>query len=88
MTSQKIRKVREYRDCYRKSKKQVKKHVCRILYTNRKHLKKKNRLDKRKCINKLHQRRIDEKMIILKCRQIVDENENLLKRNNNFHKYL
>ena len=51
-------------------------------------LKKKNRFNERKYINKLHQRRFNEKMIIAKYRKIIDENENFLKRNDNFYKYL
>ena len=62
--------------------------MCRISYTNRKHLKKKNRLNEQKCINKLHQRRMNEKKIISKCRQIIDEDESLSERNDNLHKYL
>ena len=61
--NRKIKKIREYRDDYRGSKRQVKKHMCRTLYTNRKHLKKKNRFDERECANKLYQRRFDEKMM-------------------------
>ena len=43
--SRKIKKTREYRNDYRESKRQVKKYVCRASRTNRKHLKKKDRLD-------------------------------------------
>ena len=50
--------------------------------------KKKDHLDERKCINKLHQRRFNEKMTIIKCQKIINKNENLLKRSDNFHKYL
>ena len=39
--SRKIKKVHEYRNDYRESKKQVKKHVCRASRTDREHLKKK-----------------------------------------------
>ena len=60
--NRKIKEVREYRDDYRESKEQVKKHVCRASRTDRKHLKKKNRFDERKCADKLYQRRLDEKM--------------------------
>ena len=52
--NQKTKEIREYRDDYRESKKQVKKHVCRVSRTDRKHLKKKDRLDERKCANKLY----------------------------------
>ena len=60
--NRKIKRVREYRDDYRESKKQIKKHVCRASRTDRKHLKKKNRLDERECADKLYQRRSDKKM--------------------------
>ena len=60
--NRKTKKAREYRDGYRGSKKQVKKHVCRASRTDRKHLKKKDRLNERKCADKLYQRRFDEKM--------------------------
>ena len=62
--------------------------MCRASYINRKHLKKKDRFDKRRCTNKLHQQHINEKMTILKCQQIIDKDESFLKKNNNFHKYL
>ena len=39
--NQKIKRTREYRNCYRESKEQIKKHVCRASYTDRKYLKKK-----------------------------------------------
>ena len=87
-TSRKIKKTREYRNCYRELKKQVKKHVCRASYTDRKHLKKKNRFDERECINKLHQRHFNEKMTTAKCRKIINESENLSKKSDNLHKYL
>ena len=61
--NRKIKRVREYRDDYRESKKQIKKHVCRASRTDRKHLKKKNRLDERECADKLYQQRFDEKMM-------------------------
>ena len=51
--SRKIKKAREYRDGYRESKKQVKRHMYRISRTDRKHLKK-DRLDERKCADKLY----------------------------------
>ena len=60
--NRKIKEVCEYRDDYRGSKKQVKKHVCRASRTDRKHLKKKNRLDERKCADKLYQRRSNKKI--------------------------
>ena len=60
--NRKIKEVREYRDGYRGSKEQVKRHVYQASCTDREHLKKKNRLDERKCANKLYQRRSDEKM--------------------------
>ena len=41
--NRKFKKVREYRDCYRELNEQIKKHVCRTSYINRKHLKKKDR---------------------------------------------
>ena len=66
--SRKIKKVREYRDDYRESKRQVKKHICRASCTDRKHLKKKDRLNERECANKLYQRRSDEKMTSAKRR--------------------
>ena len=43
--NRKIKKAREYRDNYRESKRQVKRHVYRVSRTDRKHLKKKNRFD-------------------------------------------
>ena len=61
--NRKIKKTCEYRDDYRKSKKQIKRHVYRISRTNRKHLKKKDRFNERKCANKLYQQRFDEKMM-------------------------
>ena len=60
--SRKIKKAREYRDGYRESKKQIKRHVCRASRTGREHLKKKNRFDERECADKLYQRFSDEKM--------------------------
>ena len=60
--NRKIKKVREYRDDYRKSKKQIKKHVCRDSCTDREHLKKKNRFDERGCVDKLYQQRFDEEI--------------------------
>ena len=53
--SRKIKEAREYRDDYRELKKQIKKHVCRVSRIDRKHLKKKDRLDERKCADKLYQ---------------------------------
>ena len=66
--NRKIKKIREYRDGYRGSKKQIKKHVCRASRTDREHLKKKDRLDERECADKLYQRRLDEKMTSAKRR--------------------
>ena len=60
--SRKIKKICEYRDDYRGSKKQVKKHVCRVSHIGRKHLKKKDRFNKRECANKFYQRRFNEEM--------------------------
>ena len=60
--NRKIKKVCEYRDDYRELKKQVKKYVYQISRIDRKHLKKKNRLDERECADKLYQRRSDEEM--------------------------
>ena len=77
--SWKIKKICEYRNCYRESKKQIKKHVCWILYIDWKHLKK-NHFDERKCINKLHQRYFNEKITTAKYRKIIDKNENFLKK--------
>ena len=62
--------------------------MCRASYTDRKHLKKKDHFNERKCINKLHQRRFNEEMTTAKCRKIIDEDESLSEKNNNFHKYL
>ena len=62
--------------------------MCWILYTDREYLKKKDCFDEWKCTNKLHQRRVNEKMIIAKCQNIINENKSLSKKNNNFHKYL
>ena len=64
--NRKIKKTREYRDDYRESKKQIKKHVCRISYTDREHLKKKNRLDERKYAKKLYQQCFDEEITCAK----------------------
>ena len=86
--SRKIKRVREYHDCYRESKEQVKKHVCRTSYISRKHLKKKNRFNERKCTNKLHQRHFNKKITIAKCQKIINKNENLSKKSDNFYKYL
>ena len=47
--NRKIKEAREYHDDYRELKKQIKKHVCRVSYTDRKHLKTKNHLDERRC---------------------------------------
>ena len=60
--NRKTKRAREYRGDYRGPKGQVKKHMCRASRTDRKHLKKKDRLDERECANKLYQRRSDEKM--------------------------
>ena len=60
--SRKIKEAREYYDDYRESKEQVKRHVCRASYTDREHLKKKDRFDERGCADKLYQRRFNEKM--------------------------
>ena len=60
--NRKIKKVREYCDDYRESKRQIKRHECRASHTGRKHLKKKNCFDERKYVNKLYQRRFDEEM--------------------------
>ena len=66
--NRKIKRTREYRDGYRELKKQVKKHMYRVSRIDRKHLKKKNRLDERKCADKLYQRRSDKKMTFAKRR--------------------
>ena len=60
--NRKIKGAREYRDDYRESKKQVKKHMCRASRTGRKYLKKKDRLDERRCADKLYQRCSDKEM--------------------------
>ena len=60
--NRKIKEVREYRDDYRGSKEQIKKHVCRASRTDREHLKKKDRFDERECADKLYQCRSDKKM--------------------------
>ena len=65
--SQKIKKVREYRNDYRELKRQIKKHVYRISYTDRKHLKKKNRFDERRCADKLYQQHFNKKMTSARC---------------------
>ena len=59
--NRKIKKTREYRNDYRESKKQVKKHMYRTSYIDRKYLKKKDRFNERKCANKLYQRRSNKK---------------------------
>ena len=61
-------KVRKYYDDYDELKDQVKKHVYRILYTDREHLKKKNCFNERRCANKLYQQHFDKKMIFARCR--------------------
>ena len=66
--NRKTKEVREYRNDYHESKRQVKRYVCRASRTDRKHLKKKNRLDERECADKLYQQRFDEKMTFIKCR--------------------
>ena len=66
--NRKIKKTREYRDDYDGPKEQAKKYVCRASRTGREHLKKKNRLDERRCANKSYQRRSDEKMTFAKRR--------------------
>ena len=66
--SRKIKEVHEYRDDYRKLKKQVKRHVCRASHTDRKHLKKKDRFDERECADKLYQRCSDEEITSAKRR--------------------
>ena len=52
--NRKTKEVREDRDDYQELKKQVKRHVCRVSCTDRKHFKKKNRLDERECADKLY----------------------------------
>ena len=66
--NRKIKKVREYRDDYRELKRQITRYVCRVSCTDRKHLKKKNRLDERRCAEKLYQRRFNKKMTFTKHR--------------------
>ena len=65
--NRKIKETRENHDDYRESKKQIKKHIYRTSYTDRKHLKKKDRFNERKCANKLYQRRLNEKMTSARC---------------------
>ena len=64
----KIKNIREYRDDYRGPKKQVKKYICRISCTDRKHLKKKHRFNERECANKLYQQCFDKEMTSAKRR--------------------
>ena len=52
--NRKIKKAREYRDDYCESKKQIKKYIYQASCINREYLKKKNRFDERKCIDKLY----------------------------------
>ena len=66
--NRKIKKVREYCNNYRGSKEQVKRHVCRTSYTDRKHLKKKNRFNERKCADKLYQQRFNKAITFAKRR--------------------
>ena len=61
--NRKIKEIRKYRDDYRELKKQIKRHMCRALYIDRKYLKKKNRFNKRKYTDKLYQQRFNEKII-------------------------
>ena len=65
--NRKIKRACEYHNDYRESKKQVKKHVCRTLCTDREHLKKKDRFNERKCADKLYQRRFNEKITSARC---------------------
>ena len=60
--NRKIKEIREYRDDYRGSKKQIKRHMCRASRTDREHLKKKDRFDERECADKLYQRHFNKKM--------------------------
>ena len=60
--NRKIKKICEYRDDYCNSKKQVKRHMCRISCTDRKLSKKKNHFDERKYADKLYQRRFDKEI--------------------------
>ena len=64
--NRKTKEVREYRDDYRESKKQVKRHVCRASHTDREHLKKKDRPNERGCADKLYQQRFDKKMTFVR----------------------
>ena len=66
--NRKIKETREYRDDYRESKRQIKKHSCRVSCTNQEYLKKKNHFNERECANKLYQRRFNEKMTFTKHR--------------------
>ena len=64
--NRKIRKVCEYRDYYCKSKKQVKNSMYETSYTDRKHLKKKNRFEERRCADKLYQRHFTRDITLTK----------------------
>ena len=66
--NRKIKKIREYRDDYRESKKQIKRHVYQVSCINREHLKKKNRFNERGCADKLYQRRFDEEIMFTRRR--------------------
>ena len=66
--SPKIKKACEYCDDYRRSKRQVKKHMYRVLRTDREYLKKKNCFNERKCADKLYQRRFNKKITFAKRR--------------------
>ena len=52
--NRKIKEACVYRDDYHESKKQIKRYVCRVSYTDRKHFKK-NHFDKQECADKLYQ---------------------------------
>ena len=73
---------------YRESKKQIKKHVCRVLYMNRKYLTKKNRFDEREYADKLYQQCFNEKIKSAKYQKIIYKNKNLSERCDYIYKYL
>ena len=66
--NRKIKKAREYCNDYRESKKQAKKHMCRVSRTDREHLKKKNCFDKRGYADKMYQQCFNEKITSAKHR--------------------
>ena len=64
--NRKIKRICKYCDDYDELKKQIKKYVYRVLYIDRKHLKKKNCFNERECADKLYQQRFNTKISFAK----------------------